>query len=112
MPPEEMMSTLDRLERDALNSALRFLLSNDAGKRVLYWMLEQTAIYRDAYTGDPASTNYTLGQQSTGRKLIAKIDEIDARFYPQLLLDIAEIRSRDSAAADNMNQPEDDDDAP
>lgn len=106
----EVLTMLDQVERSALDSAFRHLLTDAAGKRVLYWMLEQCAIYRDAYTGDAASTNYMLGQQSSGRKLIAKLDEIDAQFYPQLLMDIAEIRSRDRAAGEALDNPEDDDD--
>ena len=110
---DEQMNTLARIERDELDRAFREALRTIGGKRLIYWMLEQCAIYRDAYTGDAASTNYMLGQQSSGRKLIAKLDEIDAQFYPQLLMDIAEIRSRDRAAAEAIDKPEtDDEEAP
>lgn len=112
MDDAEQMDTLSRIERDELERGFRDIFKTIAGKRVLYWMLEECAIYRDAYTGETASTNYLLGQQSAGRKLIAKLDEIDAQFYPQLLMAIAEIRSRDRAAAEVINQIEDEDDAP
>lgn len=107
--PTEHLSALDRIERDELHGAFREALRTHGGIRLIYWMLEQCAIYRDAYTGDAASTNYTLGQQASGRRLISKLDEIDPQFYPQLLLHIAEIRSRDRAAADAMTKLEDDD---
>lgn len=110
MSDEENLTALDRVERDALESAFRHILNDHAGKRVLYWMLEQCAIYRDAYTGDDAATNYTLGMQASGRKLIGKLDEIDARFYPQLLLSIAEIREIDRAQAISLSADDDEDD--
>lgn len=104
---------LDQVERDAPASAFHHILTDVAGKRVLFWMLEQCAIYQDAFTGDDAATNYTLGRQASGRKLIAKLDEINPRFYPQLLIDIAEIKDRDrSAAISQSSDIEDEDDAP
>lgn len=106
----EAMTTAQRIEHDMIERSFRELLGVEAGRRALYWMLEQCAIYRDAYTGDAASTNYMLGQQSAGRKLIAKLDEIDPQFYPQLLITMAEIRARDRAAAEAIDNPEDDDD--
>lgn len=104
------MSELERIEAEKIEGGFREMFATEAGKRVIYWMLEQCSIYRDAYTGDAASTNYTLGQQSAGRRLIAKLDEIDPRFYPQLLIDIAECRDRDRAAAEAIDKPEDYDD--
>lgn len=102
--------TLEEIERDKLHTSFSELLATEAGRRVIYWTLEQCAIYRDAYTGDDAATNYTLGMQASGRKLISEIDTINPRFYPQLLLDISELRDRDRAAAEATNQPENDDD--
>lgn len=110
MPPEEFLSAVDRIERDKLDASFRHLLDGEPGRRVIYWMLEQCAIYRDAYTGTDAATNYTLGMQASGRKLIGRLDEIDPRFYPQLLIHIAELRDRDRAAAEAIEQPEDEDD--
>lgn len=71
-----------------------------AGKRVLFWMLEQCALYEDAFAGDQTNaTNYLLGRQSSGRRLIDQLNAVDPRFYPQLLLDIAELKAMDRAAA-------------
>lgn len=100
-----------RRELAEIEAAFREVFKLAQGKRVLFWMLEQCAIYQDGFTGDNNATNYTLGRQSSGRRLIEKLDQIDPRFYPQLLLDIAEIRAMDRAAADRAAQTEDDDDA-
>ncbi len=84
---------------DDLSDAFRAVLATDAGKRVLFWVLEQAAIYRDAYAGDDAATNYVLGSQAVGRRLIQRLDMIDARIYPRLLLDMADIMEMKRAEA-------------
>lgn len=103
------MTGADR-DQEELRAALAGLLSVAQGQRVLFWVLEQAAIYRDAFSGDDAATNYVLGQQSVGRKLIDLMEQIDPRTYPRLLLAIADLKAMDQAAAD-MDKPEDDEDA-
>ena len=100
---------------DATEAAFRevFNLPSGNGKRVLFYMLEQSAIYQDAYAGDNNATNYTLGLQSAGRRLIAKLDQIEPEFYPKLLLAIADMKAveRAAAAAKKQGRDEDDDEA-
>jgi len=110
---QEQLSPHEEVTRAELAKAFRGVLSNEAGKRVLYWILEECAIYRDAYCGENNATNYTLGQQASGRKIIAKLDEIDPQLYPALLMDIAWIREVDRSAAKAVaenKQKENDDD--
>lgn len=83
---------------DDLSRSFERLLSNDDGRRVIFWVLEQAAIYRDAFAGDDTATNYVLGSQAVGRRIIQRIDQIDARLYPRLLLDMADIREMERAA--------------
>ncbi|WP_045834472.1 hypothetical protein [Hyphomicrobium sp. 99] len=107
----EQLSPAQIIERAEMSKAFRDVFALAGGKRVLFWMLEQCAIYTDAYTGENNSTNYALGLQSAGRKLIAKLDEIDPQFYPELLLAMKEIREADKAAAKSLAEklePEDD----
>lgn len=94
----EQLSPQEQSERDELARAFREVFAMASGKRVLFWLLEQCAIYRDAFAGDDAVTNYTLGQQVPGRKLIAMLDDLDPRLYPRLLLDIADLKAMDRAA--------------
>lgn len=99
------------VERDhqELRDAMAALLSVPQGQRVLFWVLEQAAVYRDAFSGDDAATNYLLGQQSVGRKMIELMDQIDPRTYPRLLLAIADLKAMERAA--DETQEEDDEDA-
>lgn len=100
----------DESDREPLHSAMKEVLASPSGKRVVFWLLSQAAIYRDAFSGDASATNYVLGQQSVGRMMIGLMDEIDPRTYPTFLLAMADIDAMDRAAA-AMNQPEDDEDA-
>lgn len=100
----------DERERDELDKAFREVLKLAAGKRVLFWMLEQCAIYEDAFAADHTNaTNYVLGRQNAGRRLIGKLDQIDPRFYPQLLLDIADLKAMSRAAASRAADEGEDD---
>ena len=92
------------------------LVTNRLVERIRYWLrvvplLRKVFLDEDAFAGDQSNaTNYTLGRQSNGRRLIAKLDEIDPRFYPQLLLAIAELKAMDLAASRAANPGEDDED--
>ena len=98
---------MDEREEKDLNDAVRAVISTEQGKRVLFWILEQAAIYRDAYAGENAATNYVLGSQAVGRRLIGRLDQIDARIYPRLLLDMADLREMDRATERNTGNDDD-----
>ena len=104
----EQPSTPDQQRHEDMLGAFKSVLATADGKRVLFWILEQAGIYRDPFGGGDQATNYSLGQQSIGRKLLGMLDQIDPRAYPQLLIDIAneEILTR------AVKEKEDDDVAP
>jgi hypothetical protein len=86
--------------QDEITAAFREVFSTASGKRVLFWLLEQCAIYGEAYAGELVNaTHYTLGRQGVGRRLIAELDRIDPTLYPRLLLAIADLKANDRAAA-------------
>lgn len=106
--PSEYLSPAEHYEREALSAAFREVFSLPSGKRVLFWMLEQCAIYREAFAGEAVSaTHYTLGLQGAGRKLIAMLDEVDQRFYPSLLLEIATIKAIDREVTNTRSEDDD-----
>lgn len=107
----EQLSPQEAAERADLNAAFHAVFQTGEGRRVMFWMLEQCAVYGNAFTGDDAATNYTLGLQAAGRKLIAKLDELDPRMYPQLLLAVADDKAMKRAAMERATQQEDDPDA-
>ena len=94
-------------EREEISKAFREVFALSAGKRVLFWMLEQCAIYQDAFAGDATNTtNYTLGRQSSGRRLIEMLDTVDPKFYPALLLAIADMKATDLAMVEALVKQE------
>ncbi|HEY5797668.1 MAG TPA: hypothetical protein VIU82_21910 [Bosea sp. (in: a-proteobacteria)] len=95
----EALTPQQESERHEIDRAFREVFATAAGKRVLFWLLSDAAIYASAFSLEAAATNFTLGKQSAGLALIAKLDELDARYYPQLLLAIADMRETDRAAA-------------
>ncbi len=88
--------------------ALQDVVKTASGKRVLFWFLEQASIYADPYAGEDAATNYRIGRQSVGRRLIAELDALDPRTYPRLMLDLADLKAMEQAAREAA-QPGDDD---
>lgn len=106
---KEQLSGAQESDCAELAKAFHDVFASASGKRVLFWFLEQCAIYQDAYAGDNNATNYTLGLQAGGRKLIAMLDQLDPRYYPNLLLAIAELKAMDRAAADRGSNEEFDD---
>lgn len=91
----------EEAERDATNRAIRQVLSTPEGKRFAFWILEECALYSEAFAGPGRNeaTNYTLGAQGVGRRVITRLDELDPRIYPTLLLDIADLKAMDRAIA-------------
>jgi hypothetical protein len=107
---QEQLSPLQKVERDELEAAYRLLLRRPEGKRVLFDILELSGLYQSAFTGENNATNFTLGMQETGKRLVTRLDQIDPRFYPLLLLDRAEIKAMDLAAAERSTNKEQEDD--
>lgn len=96
----EQMSPLQEIERAALAEAYSAVFASLAGKRVLFDILEQCSLYQTAFTGENNATNFMLGLQEAGKRVISRLDEIDPRIYPRLLLDRADLKIMDQAAAD------------
>jgi hypothetical protein len=101
----EEFEAAQAIEAEKIKTAFAAVFHSEAGKRVLFWMLEQCAIYEDAFSGDMTNaTNYRLGLQAAGRRLIGALDNVDPRFYPQLLVAIADLKAVDAAQAKSVAQ--------
>lgn len=110
---KEQPSGDDVRQAEELAKAFREVLELASGKRVLFWILEQCAIYSTPYAGENiASTNHSLGRQDVGLRLIAELNAIDPRIYPRMLLDLADAKAMEKAVQDASAKTEDDDDAP
>lgn len=106
----ETLTPAEQSERAELMKAYRSVFMTADGKRVLFDVLEMCGMYDAAFTGENNATNFRLGMQETGKRLIARLNEIDARFYPQLLLGIADLREMAKAANEAVNKGQEDND--
>lgn len=95
-------------EHDDLLRAYREVFNTDAGKRVLYDILSMCAVYQSPFTGENNRTNFLLGSQEAGRRVMGRLDEVDPRLYPQLLLAVADMRAMEKEAAACASEIEDD----
>ena len=59
-------------------------------------ILERTGLYRTAYTGEEAATNFRLGEHNVGLWLINRLNEVSPAAYPQLLLDEARVEKQET----------------
>lgn len=81
-----------------LREALRRLLTTADGKLVVFWLLSRAGLYANAFDVGEAIERYRLGRQSIGLEILGKLDQIDARLYPRLLLERGEALEMDRAA--------------
>lgn len=102
-----------RDEQD-LRASLAAMLATADGKRVVFWLLGRCGIYANAFDpGSEAAERYQLGRQSIGLEILQKLDLIDARLYPTLILERGQQEEMNRAAreaATKSSQPEDGDD--
>jgi len=110
----EKLSTVEAFEYDEVSRAYREVMNTPAGKRVLHDILSKCEIYGLAFTGENNATNYRLGMQEAGKRIIGQLDALDVRFYPKLLLDVADMKdiARATVSVASNQGPEDDELAP
>ena len=102
------MNAHQSFEQQELDRALRAVLATADGKRVLFWMLAEAAVYADAFAASETAMAYQIGRQAVGRRLISKLNHLDPKLYPNLLLAMDEIRSADRIMAERLADKEDD----
>lgn len=88
-----------------LRASLQSLLTTADGKRVVFWLLSRAGIYGAPFNTEAAIERYQLGRQSIGLELLSKLDQIDARLYPRLLLERGEQEEMTRAAREAATKP-------
>lgn len=105
----ENLTPAEDAERAELTRAYAEVAASAAGKRVLFDILEFASVYSSAFSGQDHATDYSLGRQSSGLYVIDKLNELDPRMYPKLLLEIADMKAVALAAKKLKQEREDDD---
>lgn len=91
---------LQQLRNDAA-----FALAQPQVRRFLCRILEDSGYFRDPFTGN-SETFYRCGEQKTGRRILAALEDADPDALLKLLQTAAEVR-RDTAA-DREEEPDED----
>lgn len=86
---KEKLSREQELDRDRTVTDLEAVLRLPQGRRVLLSILDMCGVYRSAYTGERAATDFRLGEQNVGLWLISQIETVSPNEYPALLLERA-----------------------
>lgn len=81
-----------------LRNAFRVLLGTVEGRRVVFWFLGRAGLYTDPFDTDESVERYKLGRRALGLEVLDKINQTDARLYPQMILAISEAKEMDRAA--------------
>jgi len=74
------------------------------GRRLLLRILERCGVHRNAFTGEPASTDFRLGEQNVAIWLIAQLELVGPTEYPQLLLSAARDRGMTEEAVHVLDE--------
>ena len=80
--------------------AIRGVMSHSVGRAWMYDFLEQCHIFHTAFTGDNNATNFALGEQSMGLRLLASLMQVCPDDY---LLMTREANERHLAADSRAN---------
>jgi len=76
----------EKLKRDQWLQDLRAVLKTEAGKRVLWHVLEESRVFASSFSGDPHSTSFNEGRRYFGIGLLQDLNELD----PRAFFDLAE----------------------
>lgn len=76
-------ATAEQREQDRHD--MKVVLSTDAGRRVIWSMLEETHMFHCAFTGRSNDTIFNTGVQSVGLNLLQKILRVDPNMLSIML---------------------------
>ena len=51
----------------------KWLMAHKQGRRIMWWLLSQTQVFRNGWRPDANETSFVLGNQNTGQQLLSEI---------------------------------------
>lgn len=80
----EKAQKLTAREKARLLSAVQGVFATDDGKRVLWWLLNETHIYRTSFTGN-SMTYFLEGERAVGLKALGLINQANPNAMQELV---------------------------
>ena len=62
---------------DAMKRGLESVLGDRGGRRFIWGLVSMCGVWHNAYDELPSRTNFRLGEQNIGQKVLAMITELD-----------------------------------
>ena len=101
--PEE----LSKRKHDRLINDLRGVISTPGGRRVCWWILKITGIFRLSYTGETNSTMFNEGKTSNGLNILELIMEANPNAFMQMQRENASEAKMEETNAKEKEQEKD-----
>jgi hypothetical protein len=76
---------LDLAEKQ-LRKDIREVAGTPQGRRLLWWILEQSNLYSPSFTGN-SHTFFNEGRRDIGLRILSKITEAEPELYPRLMME-------------------------
>lgn len=80
-PEDDAEKSNEALKKTAENAArtmvddIKWLMSSPRGRRLVWWLLDITGVYRTSFSSQRGGTEFNEGGRNTGLKILAKVQE-------------------------------------
>lgn len=80
-PDDDNEQAVEDVKKKADNAArtmvedIKWLMSSPRGRRLVWWLLDITGVYRTSFSSQRGGTDFNEGGRNTGLKLLAKVQE-------------------------------------
>lgn len=98
MLDDQDMSRSERRAKKELMDRARRALGNEDTRYLMRWVLEQTGMFKPAFTGN-STTFFNEGRREVGLEIVGLLNEIDPYEFVRLMKDGADeiVRKRNEA---------------
>jgi hypothetical protein len=95
-----------RDDKLAQQEAMRRLLSQPDGRRLIWGILDDAGLYRNPHTGNALDSAFRAGMMSVGQEVLARVEEADSRAFITMLEENMQIQEALAAKLAEGNDDE------
>lgn len=82
---QRVQEELDVIHSFIRNNDMEWVLSDERGRRFVWWLLEEAGVYSSSYDGTSEGTIFNEGNRVLGLKVLERIHEISPEKYLQMI---------------------------